>query len=203
MSQTDMQAKSAGVSQRSPTPEIGNRLRLRRKVKRLTLAELSAMAGVSTAQLSQIERGNAMPSVDRLVMLCQALDMPLTWLFDDGGNVEPQTSPYILRSNMHRHIKFRESGMAKDMLTPDAIPQVQMMRIVLQPHASSGDQPYNEPEGAKCGVVLRGVLGLEIDGERHLLNAGDSCAFPATAMIRLWAEDVETEVIWATTPAFY
>lgn len=179
---------------------LGMRLRQRRKVRRLTLATLAESAGISIAQLSQIERGNAMPSIDKLVLLCQTLHMPLSWLIDpDSG----PRNEHVIRKAEHRHIAFPHSGMEKDMLTPDSMLKVQMMRIVLNPDGTTGAEPYNEPEGAKCGLVLRGALGLEIDGVTHQLSVGDSFAFDATSLIRFWAEGVETEVIWVTTPAFY
>ncbi len=188
----------------NPVNELGTRLRLRRKVRRLTLVKLAESAGISTAQLSQIERGNSMPSIDKLVLLCQALEMPLSWLFDPAQQ-ESRTADnrHIIRKGTHRHISFPHSGMEKDMLTPDSIPMLQMMRVVLHPDGTTGAAPYNEPEGAKCGLVLRGALGLEIDGQISRLREGDSFAFDATALIRFWADGIETEVIWVTTPAFY
>jgi len=189
----------------SPGREIGRRLRLRRKVKRLTLAQVAEVAHISIAQLSQIERGRAMISVDKLVVLCQALEMPLSWLFDPAYHEAPleDRQQHVIRKAAQRHLSFTGAGMEKDMLTPDSMLQLQMMRIVLSPTGTTGNDPYNEPEGAKCGVVLRGALGLEIDGHVEIVQPGDSFAFPATAMIRFWAEGVETEVIWVTTPAFY
>ena len=185
--------------------EIGRRLRLRRKVRRLTLAQVAQASHISTAQLRQIERGRAMLSVDKMVLLCQALDMPLSWLFDPAYHDAPlaDRQQYVIRQAAQRHMSFAAAGMEKDMLTPDSMLQLQMMRIVLSPTGTTGDDPYNEPEGAKGGVVLRGALGLEIDGHTEIVHPGDSFAFPATAMIRFWAEGVETEVIWVTTPAFY
>lgn len=189
----------------SPVNELGTRLRQRRKVRRMTLATVAEAAGISTAQLSQIERGNAMPSVDKLVLLCQALEMPLSWLLDPEGRGQGDAAenPHVIRKAAHRHIAFPKNGMEKDMLTPDSMLKLQMMRIVLKPEGTTGAEAYNEPEGAKCGVVLRGRLGLEIDGRTDILREGDSFAFDATSMIRFWADGVETEVIWVTTPAFY
>lgn len=208
---TDRIAQEAGIAESgkgtttSPISELGQRLRLRRKVRRLTLSTVAEAAGISTAQLSLIERGNAMPSVDKLVLLSQALHMPLSWLLDPEGHAQDLAAknPHILRKGEHRHISFPQNGIEKDMLTSDAMLKLQMMRIVLRPDGTTGTEPYNEPEGAKCGIVLRGRLGLQIDGTVSYLQDGDTFAFDATAMIRFWADGVETEVIWITTPAFY
>ncbi|TCT90196.1 XRE family transcriptional regulator [Gibbsiella quercinecans] len=196
---------SANVVHDGKTSDLGTRLRLRRKVKRMTLASVAESAGISTALLSQIERGNATISIDKLVLLCKALEMPLSWLLDPVYNdaSADEESRYILRKEAQRHISFSDNGIEKDMLTPDSMTQLQMMRIVLSPDGTTGEHPYNESEGTKCGLVLRGILGIEIDGNTFTVNAGDSFFFSAKSLIRFWAEGVETELFWVTNPAFY
>ncbi|MHB2263638.1 helix-turn-helix domain-containing protein [Aliihoeflea sp. PC F10.4] len=184
--------------------EIGMRIRLRRKVKRMTLAQLASATGISITQLSHIERGNTMPSIDKLVSLCNALDMHLNWLFasssPDPSSVEAN---YVIRKNARRKLFYKQNGMLKEMLTPDSISDLQMMRMVLTPDGKTGDAPYNQDTGAKAGIVLQGELALELDGEVLIVGEGDSFAFEATRMMRFWANDVETEILWITSPAFY
>lgn len=91
--------------------------------------------------------------------------------------------------------------MIKELLTPDTQPQIQMLRFVMEPGADSGE-PYSNAEGGKCGLVLQGTLGLELDARPFVLNTGDSFAFPARAMVRFWTVgDSTCEVIWVVSPA--
>src|SRR5690606_28250273 len=66
-----------------PAIEIGRKLRLRRRIRGMSLREAAAAAEVSLGQLSQIERGVSTPSIAGLQRICQALQMPIAWLFDD------------------------------------------------------------------------------------------------------------------------
>lgn len=77
-------------------------------------------------------------------------------------------------------------GMFKAILTSDTCPGIQMMEIVIRPGGSSGERPYNQTSGAKCGLVTEGILGLELDGTEYRLEAGDSFAFDATRWHRFW-----------------
>ena len=71
----------------------------------------------------------------------------------------------------------------------------------VKPGASSGE-PYCNAEGGKCGIVLAGTLGLELNGVEFVVNCGDSFAFPSTAMVRFWTVGDETcEVLWVVAPA--
>lgn len=183
---------------------LGPRLRLRRKVRGLSLQTLAERSGVSIGQLSQIERGISSPSLRSLRAVCAALDMPVGWLFDNGEEADPADAGLIVRAEKRRFLDLGAKGMSKELMTPDAVPGIQMMRIVIRPGGASGEAPYNQEQGAKCGTVLRGVLGLELDGRSHELRAGDSFAFDATRWHRFWCAGTEDcEVLWVVTPAVY
>jgi DNA-binding NtrC family response regulator len=65
--------------------ELGKRIRLARSDKGWTLKELSEASGVSVSQLSAIERGTHLPSLESLVAVSQALEAkPSRWL-DSAG----------------------------------------------------------------------------------------------------------------------
>ncbi|GAB4515719.1 MAG: hypothetical protein Tsb0013_20290 [Phycisphaerales bacterium] len=61
--------------------ELGRRIRLARTEKGWTLKELSEASGVSVSQLSSIERGAHLPSLESLLSVAGALDdAPSRWL---------------------------------------------------------------------------------------------------------------------------
>lgn len=64
--------------------ELGRQIRLSRTQREWTLKELSERSGVSVSQLSSIERGAHLPSVESLLMIAGALEArPSVWL--DGA----------------------------------------------------------------------------------------------------------------------
>ncbi len=65
-------------------PEIGERLRARRRERHLSLRDLASRLGVSPSLFSQIERGRARPSVSTLYAIVAELDVSLDeLLFND------------------------------------------------------------------------------------------------------------------------
>lgn len=179
---------------------IGRKLRLRRSIKALSLQDVAKLAGISVGLLSQIERGMTMPSIKSLRQICAALNMPVSWLFDTpDGDVDS----IVIRAATRRVMTLGAKAMTKELLSPDVVPGIQMIRIVVQPGGSSGE-PYNSGEGAKCGVVIAGKLGLYVDGREYILEIGDSFAFSAQKMHRFWcAGDQPLELIWVVAPAIY
>lgn len=63
------------------TKEVGQRIRVIRKEKSLTMRQLSKRIGVSTSLISQIERGESSPSIPTLYKVSVALEAPLSELF--------------------------------------------------------------------------------------------------------------------------
>lgn len=79
---------SLGLGQRAVDrlrAELGRQVRLSRTERGWTLKELSESSGISVSQLSSIERGAHMPSLESLLSISEALDRkPSEWLLAAG-----------------------------------------------------------------------------------------------------------------------
>ncbi|MFT4148880.1 MAG: helix-turn-helix domain-containing protein [Paracoccaceae bacterium] len=180
---------------------IGERLRLRRKVRGLSLKQVAEKAGLSVGMISQVERGLAVPSIKSMRAICDALEMPVIWLFEGGEDQAADDADIVVRGTARRELSYQDGILRKEILTPDNQPQIQMLRFLMEPGADSGE-PYSNTEGGKCGLVLKGTLGLELDGRAFTIREGDSFAFPSQSMVRFWTMgDTACEVIWVVAPA--
>lgn len=179
---------------------VGKILRQRRQIRGMSLRQVAEAANISVGMLSQVERGLAAPSIKTLRAVCTAMDMPVNWLFQSDGEIRSPASAYIVPHNGRRSLSYEDGGLVKELLTPDNQQKIQMLRFVITPGTNSGE-PYCNAEGGKCGVVLAGTLGLELDGTTFTVETGDSFAFPASMMVRFWAiGNVTCEVIWVVAP---
>lgn len=180
---------------------IGERLRLRRKVRGLSLKQVAEKAGLSVGMISQVERGLAVPSIKSMRAICDALEMPVIWLFEGPQDQPADDADIVVRAGTRRELSYLDGALRKEILTPDRQPQIQMLRFLMEPGADSGE-PYSNTEGGKCGLVLKGTLGLELDGRSFVIREGDSFAFPAQSMVRFWTVGEQNcEVIWVVAPA--
>lgn len=74
-----------GLPQDRLRQALGRQIRLARTERGWTLKDLSEASGVSVSQLSSIERGAHLPSLESLLSVGSALDaMPSDWLRDAG-----------------------------------------------------------------------------------------------------------------------
>src|SRR5260221_10497094 len=93
-------ANNENMAHRAPDSEIdaiamGARVRAIRQMLGLSSAELALQAGLSVGVISQIERGQANPSLRTLERVRLALDVPLMVLLE--GPVSAGTEPALLR----------------------------------------------------------------------------------------------------------
>ncbi|WP_374396346.1 helix-turn-helix domain-containing protein [Tabrizicola sp.] len=185
----------------SDTGQVGETLRLRRQMRGMSLKQVAEPAGISVGMLSQVERGLVAPSIKTLRAICAAMDMPVNWLFHREGEAVGQAAEFVVPANARRSLSYLDGALIKELLTPDTQPRIQMLRFVMRPGASSGE-PYSNAEGGKCGIVLAGTLGLELNGVKVVVNTGDSFAFPASSLVRFWTIGEDTcEVLWVVAPA--
>ena len=61
---------------------------LRTRVRRLSQQQLADELGMRQATLSHIERGQSLPQLPLLLLLCQFFDVTPTWLLDDARGFE-------------------------------------------------------------------------------------------------------------------
>lgn len=173
----DTTAAATPVTESVEPAAVGVRIRALREAMDLSLRDLSERSGVSAATLSQVERGESSPTLVVATRIADGLELTLSQLLrlDERGHVA------IVRSGTGR--RRERSGHAVEELTPPLPGQRADVSLhVLETGASTGgedDPPMHEPGSRETVVVLEGALDLEIDGDSHRLEAGDSVTFDA------------------------
>jgi DNA-binding XRE family transcriptional regulator/quercetin dioxygenase-like cupin family protein len=183
---------------------LGEKLRMRRKRRDLSLKDVAAKSGISIGQLSQIERDISQPSLRALTQICDVLNIPVGWLFETRSAIPLPSEGPIVRTGTGRVMVLGEQSMTKELMTPDACNTIQMMRIQIQPGGSSGEQPYLARGHARCATVTMGRMHIEIDRTSYDLGPGDSFAVEADCeLLFSCIGDTPCEIIWVVTPAIY
>lgn len=79
------------------SPEsIGQRLEMTRRVFGLNQQDFAARAGIAQNTYNQIERGKKRPSVEVAILLCEAYNLTLDWVFRG----DPSGLPYGLANEI-------------------------------------------------------------------------------------------------------
>jgi transcriptional regulator with XRE-family HTH domain len=156
---------------------IGPRVRALREAMDLSLRDLAERSGVSAPMLSQVERGETSPTLAVAGRIAHGLELRLSQLLrlDESGTVS------IVRAADRR--RGGGGGHTVEILTPPLPGQrSELSRHVLAAGAQTGgpgDPPMHEAGSREVALVEYGSATLDIDGERHELQAGDCVTFDA------------------------
>jgi transcriptional regulator with XRE-family HTH domain len=167
----------ANGAPRPDSASIGPRIRALRESLGLSLRDLAERCDVSAPMLSQVERGEASPTLAVASRIAAGLELTLSQLL----RLDEDRHLVIVRRGRGR--RRRRRGHSVEELTPPLPGQRADVSLhVLEPGAATGapdDPPIHEPGSRETLHVQSGEVVLFIDGDAHELSAGDSATFDA------------------------
>lgn len=149
---------------------IGDRIKALRLERGLSLDGLAALAAVSRAMLSRVERGESSPTAQFLGKVCAGLGVTVSALFAD---VESAQGPVRRRSEQS---VWRDpgSGYVRRSITPGGTGSaVDISDVTLPPGTRIAYDPLRLSSADQHIWVLEGVLELGIGEDSHRLEAED------------------------------
>jgi transcriptional regulator with XRE-family HTH domain len=153
------------------SPTIGPRLRHIRLERGLTVEALAMTAGLDKGFLSRLERGTKQPSVETVLRLSAALDVPVGLLF---GEQTTDDSVRISRA-AGRDRSLEEPGdYSFELLTP----QGSMMEAFLFHVGAEPTGGGQQHDGEEMFLVLSGTVEMRTPDRSYVLEAGDCAYFP-------------------------
>jgi transcriptional regulator with XRE-family HTH domain len=158
-------------------PVVGGNLRRLRTKRGLSLERLSQLSGVSRAMLGQIELGQSAPTINVLWKIARALEVTFSALI----STRSQSGALILRSNDSKVLTSKDRSFQSRALFPfDEPRRVEFYELRLTPGGVETADPH-APGTSENLVVTAGTVEIEVGGDTHRLETGDSILFEADA----------------------
>ncbi len=160
----------------------------------MSMSSLARAIGVSPSMISQIERGQSLPSVETLFALAGVLGATVDTFFEDGPDLQATVSaeaatPYSRAHSApdHRFLVPQDEratmsihgGIRWERLTPGPMQDFDFLELVYEPGAQSSEHLYPHP-GFEMVLVLSGRFEIQVGFERYVLDPGDSIAFDSS-----------------------
>lgn len=154
---------------------LGERIRLERLRRKLSLEMLAARAGVSRSMLSEVERGGKVPSVLVLDRIATGLGTSMARLLG-----EERSSAVIVLRREQQDVAVDPAGWERRILSP-VLPGVEFefMRTTINPGVDAGVFSPHAPGSLEWTAVEHGTLRLSINGTPYTLHIGDSIYYNA------------------------
>ena len=147
---------------------VGGRLRSLRQQRQLSLAGLSAVTGISTSTLSRLESGGRKPTLELLLALARAYEVPLDDLVGapPAGDPRVRVQPFVRNGRTLIPLTQRPGGpRAFKMIVPPA------------PDLDHSDIEQKSHEGYEWMYVLSGSLRLRLAEHDFVMETGEVAEF--------------------------
>jgi len=143
------------------------------------LKEVADGAGLSVGFISQIERGITTPSLSSLVGVSRVLKMHVSDFLAQPRGIGPLT-----RQSERPHYAIGGNSLTYERLSA-SFPGNVLRSVIIHEPPGHRSEPIAH-EGEEIFFILEGALTVEVDGERTILNIGDSIHFPSTRTHSTW-----------------
>lgn len=157
---------------------IGGRIRAARQDRRLTLDTLAEAAGLSTAFLSRLERGEAAASIGSLIRIAGALGLDLAEIVAEPSLATRKPYTLIRRGERLSPAPLHASGYSYVPLGGDFARDLALDAFELDfPVAAAAEMPLVAHAGEELLYLLAGRIEFRIGDDRFVMQAGDSLHF--------------------------
>lgn len=170
--------------------DLGNRLRALRTRQGLSVREVARRADVTASFLSQVERNNALPSIQTLRRLSEVLGISMS---EALGQSTPQVE--LTRVDERPQIILPSRRMQAELLVGATGWPFEILFVRLAPGMSSAPEPASH-DAKEAVVVLTGRAKFESGTRVEHLLVGDSVAYDSRVPHRFTNDgDVELTFI--------
>ena len=163
---------------------LGNKIRNLRKVRALTLQEVSHLTGLSKPLLSQIENNIAAPPIATLIKISTALGVKISHFFQDPDMndrivVVRKDERYSVKKLFHHKDESKVGYRWESLAYPMVEKQMEPFIVEIEP-GKEDELQYNDHTGEEFHFVMEGKVEFRTAEKTHVLEKGDSLYFDSS-----------------------
>jgi transcriptional regulator with XRE-family HTH domain len=176
---------------------VGKRLRALRRARGQTLEEIGAETGYTASYLSQIETGDATPSLTALAGIAATLGVEITAFFPleapSGIRVSRADNPDVLRI---------ASTAQEEYVVLSARGQSASFTALISRYDPGHSVGRYSQFGERFALVLEGEARFSIGEQERVLSRGDCVHYTSHPEDSVdVSSDVPAEILWLVLPA--
>jgi transcriptional regulator with XRE-family HTH domain len=159
--------------------QVGELIRELREKRGLSVRTLAAQAGFSPSFISQVENGQASPSIASLEKIAACLEVTLAEFFQ----ARVSKSSAVVRLEERPRLEAEWSKAEIESLGGGGSPRMEPVLITLRAEGMSGKHPHTLARD-QFVFVVSGRLSLTLDGAEEALKTGDAVTIAAQTPYR-------------------
>ena len=177
--------------------EVGKRIRALRKNRGISLQQMASETGMSYSYLSGLENGKHSVSITNLQRVANFFNVDMVYFLQPVGPV-----PRLLR----KEDLLRNNSGVEDIyyrvMTPPESSHLQISYIQMPPNAPTERRIHKHGRGQELVMVMEGAVVVMVEGERYLVERGDSLLFEADVEHLIFTEDRPAAFAIVSSPPY-
>ena len=177
--------------------EVGKRIRALRKNRGISLQQMANDTGMSYSYLSGLENGKHSVSITNLQRVANFFNVDMVYFLQPVGPV-----PRLLR----KEDLLRNNSGVEDIyyrvMTPPESSHLQISYIQMPPNAPTERRIHKHGRGQELVKVIEGAVVVMVEGERYLVERGDSLLFEADVEHLIFTEDRPAAFAIVSSPPY-
>ena len=157
------------------TYKFGEKIRLIRERKQITLKTIAEAVNISESMISQIERNKVSPSIDTLLNIAEFLEIDIDYLFRE---FKQNKKVKITRKSNGKELSspgYRYSQLCSIPETEPLAP-VETVWLEIEEGKEKGNIEFGH-RGSEIGIIMEGEATLTYGTENYILKEGDSISY--------------------------
>jgi transcriptional regulator with XRE-family HTH domain len=188
-----MNTRAQKQTEPAESPRVGPVIRNLRRRQDRTLQDLADATGLSVGFLSQIEREIATPSLSALAKIARALGVEIEHFI-----ASPSADSIHTKAELRETYWVDRKFMTYERLSADFPGSVLSAFIVTMPPRFVSEPDSHD--GEEFIYQLEGSTVVEVDGEKYVLNTGDTLHFRSSRSHLLSnPSDQKSKISWVGT----
>lgn len=175
--------------------KLGQKIRITRESKGISLRKLAKEIGVSPSFISQVEQSKAQPSIISLAKIAEVLGVNSSYLMGEESEVYSPVETVAVGKNRFDPANLHNVIIKR--LVPENIDNsLEPTLLSLAPGASS--ETMSSSKGEDFLLVLAGEVEITLDDKPYVLREGDNIYFSSMLRhsFRNHSQDKTTKVLW-------
>ena len=164
------------AARKKPLPFAKRFLRLRRE-RKMTLKQIANETGMSSAYISQIEKGKVIPTVAVILQLSRALEI-------DSGILLNEEKRLAGRKRVEDYRKRTEGYSYQTLTTESQRKHLKAFKVLVDPRSDHDVGGYQHM-GEEFIYVLKGRIEVLVGENKNVLSTGDSLHFNSSVIHKL------------------
>ncbi len=157
------------------TYKFGEKIRLIRERKQITLKTIADAVNISESMISQIERNKVSPSIDTLLNIAEFLEIDIDYLFREFKQNKKVNITRNKTGNSLSSPDYRYSQLCSIPETEPLAP-VETVWLEIEQGKEKGDIEFGH-KGSEIGIIIEGEATLTYGTENYVLKQGDSISY--------------------------